>query len=1773
MKQKTPLIVLCFILLLSNLKYSYSSSLDENSLNKIVTPPPPPINDLCTGAIEVFGDGILDCESFSQIFTNDLTGTGDPEATGNCVSDTDPGVWFTFSTPLVMDYNAIYFAITPGRKAEIFSSTSGCSGLVYVDCVTEEAAVIELEEDTQYYILLGSSWMATSMNNGWIPPQTECDDPFPNSTPVHFFNVCETPSSLVPCENEYVHWRTHTTGCNVGEINIEVDIPDDWYPLVHAQEISIVAVLDDCTTLMSDYDPAGVGYVCSALGGETLTLQNVPPYTSFSIGFGSGLGKMGAFKISITSSTPGFAINDECSAAIDLITGDNTNLDNNCATQDNIIVECAPEQSQSSVWYIFDEGVGPQDISIEVNSDGIGSPALAVYDDCNGMQLGQNCNGSLLELYCVELPVYIEVSSTTDDEGDFDLNVISTPSPPALPAVVTSTDICSGSEANIDITIPNGELVTITIGIAPVSSSLISGMINQTVNGSSNTTIDDVLVNNSTTTQEAIYLITFSKTGPGCPPDPVEHSIFVFPSFITTTITIEECLPHLFEIDIDDIITGGSPPYNSISWYWNGTDPIGTGNTLSYDLTESGTITVEVVDNEGCTAIASIDVTTLTSTIPTFDILDEYCQSDQDFIAFTTISLEGIIGTWNPSIIDVSQITTTGYINATFTPNAFFCSEAIIQTILVYTGLESDFNLPLTLCAEGGIYVFPDSDLNGFIGSWQTPSIDLSTISGVQYNTFVVSTPGCFLDYEYEYEVVSSITLEFDLPESICKNATSITLNNISQQGYEGTWDISVIDPASTMDDFVTTTWSPLIGQSPCLSDTTITIAITDPLVPSFNLPDELCPLDSIFTFPTEDLQSVAGNWSIATIDPSNVVGTIVSEFTPDEDCASVFIWEIEITEPIIPVFDFDTLYCSLDSSFVLPTESDNGIQGIWSNPMINPSDLAGQELTVQFSGSMLDACIETIETVIYIEEAQDLEFDIADELCWTDENLLLPNTSLNGVLGSWEPSIIDIQSNIGQSINIEFILEIGFCFRTYTQVIEVLAPYIVDVNTIDPSGCNVDDGNITLEVQQGQNFEFSIDYGVNWQSTNMFDALNSGSYTILVRSIDNALCELTIDAYLNSTDGPIINDVVSTNINDCMTPNGSITIDAQGSNLEYSIDGINWQTTNVFEDLPEGNYKIEIRDALSDCIVVANAEIIDFPDTEITMVNTTDISDCNTSDGSIEIIAEGLALEYSIDNGITWSPSNIFTGLDAGAYEIITQSTEGINCTSSSEAVLIEPSLPIILEIEVESPTTCTPINGSLFVNADGNNIEYSIDGGITWQEDGLFSELSADEYQLIIREKENINCYTETVVGINIELDQLEESILQSTPTSDCDLEDGSIEIINSFTNLEYSIDTGATWQQTAFFDNLPSGFYMIISRKLEFPDCQVEQSIEVPILDCPCKELTIEAIADSISCLGNPYGSAELIKIEGMRNPGVEIQWEDGTQGSILEEVGEGWQIFTIKYDENCEWIDSVYIDKIDAIQFDWNIQDVGCEESNEGMIEVINISGGNGDYLFSLDGFAYQNESIFSELPPDTYEVFVYDGNDCITSEKLELESHEGIEISLTSLESILQGQTITVDPKIDASLIDSFSWFPQTGIINPGELIVSLAPLETTTYSLEIFYGECYAKKEITIEVLTEEEEEDIYIGNIFSPNGDNINDILYIQGSENSNIKLNEYKIYDRWGNMVFTLSDLEINNTKAGWDGYYQGIKMIPGVYVYTIDYTKNGASEVKIGTITLVW
>jgi gliding motility-associated-like protein len=87
----------------------------------------------------------------------------------------------------------------------------------------------------------------------------------------------------------------------------------------------------------------------------------------------------------------------------------------------------------------------------------------------------------------------------------------------------------------------------------------------------------------------------------------------------------------------------------------------------------------------------------------------------------------------------------------------------------------------------------------------------------------------------------------------------------------------------------------------------------------------------------------------------------------------------------------------------------------------------------------------------------------------------------------------------------------------------------------------------------------------------------------------------------------------------------------------------------------------------------------------------------------------------------------------------------------------------------------------------------------------------------------------------------------------------------------------------------------------------------------------------------------------------------------------------------------------------------------------------------------------------------------------------------------------------------------------------------------------------------------------VYVPNIFTPNGDGTNDILYVRGR---GIETMQFIIYDRWGERVFTSEDPE-----DGWDGTFRGKPMESAVFVWHLKATLSNDESIKWkGTITLI-
>ncbi|GJM33525.1 MAG: hypothetical protein DHS20C18_25260 [Saprospiraceae bacterium] len=132
--------------------------------------------------------------------------------------------------------------------------------------------------------------------------------------------------------------------------------------------------------------------------------------------------------------------------------------------------------------------------------------------------------------------------------------------------------------------------------------------------------------------------------------------------------------------------------------------------------------------------------------------------------------------------------------------------------------------------------------------------------------------------------------------------------------------------------------------------------------------------------------------------------------------------------------------------------------------------------------------------------------------------------------------------------------------------------------------------------------------------------------------------------------------EVVQTAMTDCLLSNATINILAIGGEgvYEYSINGgENWQLSSMFLGLLYGEYDIWVRDEIGNLSAYyRNPVEIENPGPIILNVLANDPSSSDVSDGSLEIFATGADdILYSVDEGGSWQPDALFTGLAAGVY------------------------------------------------------------------------------------------------------------------------------------------------------------------------------------------------------------------------------------------------------------------------------------------------------------------------------------------------------------------------------------------------------------------------------------------------------------------------------------------------------------------------------------------
>lgn len=160
-------------------------------------------------------------------------------------------------------------------------------------------------------------------------------------------------------------------------------------------------------------------------------------------------------------------------------------------------------------------------------------------------------------------------------------------------------------------------------------------------------------------------------------------------------------------------------------------------------------------------------------------------------------------------------------------------------------------------------------------------------------------------------------------------------------------------------------------------------------------------------------------------------------------------------------------------------------------------------------------------------------------------------------------------------------------------------------------------------------------------------------------------------------------------------------------------------------------------------------------------------------------------------------------------------------------------------------------------------------------------------------------------------------------------------------------------------------------------------------------------------------------------------------------------------------------------------------------------------------------------------------------------------------------------SVTLTPVYSPDII-SLLWSPSYGLNCTTCPFPIATPFYNTTYTIKVTNnGGCSVQDQLTVFVTCGNE--NVFIPNTFSPNGDGVNDIFYPRGIGLYTIQ--SMRIFNRWGEMVYERTNFFPNDAASGWDGTYKGKIAPPDVYTYIIDIIcKNNVVLSFKGNVALI-
>jgi gliding motility-associated-like protein len=393
------------------------------------------------------------------------------------------------------------------------------------------------------------------------------------------------------------------------------------------------------------------------------------------------------------------------------------------------------------------------------------------------------------------------------------------------------------------------------------------------------------------------------------------------------------------------------------------------------------------------------------------------------------------------------------------------------------------------------------------------------------------------------------------------------------------------------------------------------------------------------------------------------------------------------------------------------------------------------------------------------------------------------------------------------------------------------------------------------------------------------------------------------------------------------------------------------------------------------------------------------------------------------------------------------------------------------------------------------------------------------------------------------------------------------------NSIYTSRYSWSNGGTTARQA---NLCTGRYAVTVQDSLGCVAQKQVNIANPAAIQALTFVTSNYNGVPISCKGRQDGTAKVISSGGTGSHTTE--WLTNPRQSTINatELGAGIHRVVITDVNGCKDTATVQLTEPDSIQVNLAPTFPICEGNQDGKILFNALRGGMAPYSLLWNGTTVPSITSgyqLTGLKVNLYPMQIKDVNNCLSLPfEARIVSVPKLKIIISNDTVIKLGDSLKILSKVTnrSNALLTCKWSP-TNTLSCDSCAETIAkPIHPTDYRVvwKDIYG-CTSDSLVKVKVSTENV---VFIPNAFSPNGDENNDRLIVYGSKAVR-RILEFKIYNRWGNLVFADSDFAPNDEHRGWDGIFRGKESSLDVFIWHVTLELiDGTMRTVTGDTTII-